>query len=134
MITALDSSILLDVLTADLRFAATSERALREARRLGAIVACPAVWAEVRGRFDARGTMETALAEAGIEFDPFDQRCANLAGEMWRQYRAAGGKRERLVADFLIGAHATLRGEGRLLSRDRGFYRRYFPRLRVLSG
>lgn len=44
-----------------------------------------------------------------------------------RSLRAA-----RLVPDFLIGAHAQLRG-GRLLTRDRGFYRRFFSKLRIIE-
>ncbi|HWG36161.1 MAG TPA: PIN domain-containing protein [Terriglobales bacterium] len=113
-------------------FGPGSLRALREADRNGAILACPVVWAEVRGQFSGREAMAAAMAQARIAFDPFDEECADIAGAIWLRYRQAGGSRARLLPDFLVGAHAMLRG-GRLLSRDRGFYRRYFPKLQVLS-
>ena len=107
--------------------------ALREARQVGALLICPVVWSEVRAFFSEPGAMHTAFADARLTFDPFDRDCADLAGAMWREYRASGGTRTRLIADFLIGAHAQVRG-GRLLSRDRGFFRRYFTDLQILGG
>ncbi len=41
-----------------------------------------------------------------------------------------GGEAKRVVADFLIGAHA-LRSADRLLARDRGYLRDYFASLDV---
>ena len=132
MVTAVDSSVLLDVLTDDPAHRDRSLRALQAARQLGALIVCPVVWAEVSAFFADAATLGAAFDEAGLTFDPFDRGCAELAGRTWRDYRRRGGTRTRLVPDFLVGAHAQLRG-GRLLTRDRGFYRRFFSALQVIG-
>jgi predicted nucleic acid-binding protein len=133
LITAVDSSALLDVLTNDPVHSGSSLGALRAAAVLGQLIVCPIVWAELRGSFTDPALMERSLAAAHISFDPFDRECADIAGAHWREYRRQGGSRTRLIADFFIGAHAQRRG-GRLITRDRGFYRRYFSELRIIDG
>lgn len=132
MVAAVDSSILVDVFTNDAVHGQRSLELLRRARNEGAVIVCPIVWGELRAFFDTGELLQTTMQRADIQFDPFDVACADLAGEYWRIYRASGGKRSRVVADFFVGAHAVVRA-GRLLTRDRGFYRRYFSHLEVLE-
>jgi hypothetical protein len=49
---------------------------------------------------------------------------------MFRVYLHRGGKRGRVVPDFLIAAHAQELSD-RLLARDRGYYRDYFMQLNL---
>jgi len=133
VITAVDTSVLLDVLTNDPVNGTPSLSALRAAAAIGQLVVCPIVWAELAGSFDDPQLMDRSFAEAHIAFDPFDQACTDLAGAHWRAYRRRGGSRTRLIADFFIGAHAQRRGD-RLITRDRGFYRRYFTDLQIIDG
>jgi hypothetical protein len=132
VVTAVDSSVLLDVLTDDPAHRGPSLRALQAARQMGPLLVCPVVWAEVGAFFADPASMSAAFEEAGLVFDPFDRQCAELAGRTWREYRRRGGTRAHLVPDFLVGAHAQLKG-GRLLTRDRGFYRRFFASLLVVG-
>lgn len=132
MKTAIDSSVLLDVLGADARFGDASREALRAAYDAGALVACEIVWAEVRAHFPTDAEFLDALGTLGVRFEAITPEAAALAGRLWRKSRQAGSPpRDRLVADFLIGAHAAHQADA-LLTRDRGFYRRGF-RIRVID-
>jgi hypothetical protein len=132
MKTAVDSSVLLDVLAADPTFGARSREALRAAYDRGTIVACDIVWAEVRTHYPDDAPFSHALDALGVRFEPLNADAAGVAGALWREQRkTADGRRERIIADFLIGAHAALQADA-LLTRDRGFYRRYF-KVRVID-
>ena len=99
---------------------------------VGRLVACDIVWAEVTSWFAERSEIEDALHTHGIAYDSVSADAAMAAGQAWGQHRAGGGPRERLVADFLIGAHAATQAD-RLLTRDRGFYRRYFGSVTIVD-
>ena len=128
---AVDSSVLLDVLTEDPQFAAASADTLTQALRVGEVVICDAVIAEVQGMLATRETAMDALVEFGIRYLPTSEQAAVRAGHMQRRFRDRGGRRERVVADFLIGAHAMMQCDA-LITRDAGFYRDYFKGLKVI--
>lgn len=132
MITAVDTNVLLDVFLADLKFAPVSGQCLREALKLGVVVACDTVWAETMAVFPDQLDCDNALRELGIRFSPLNKESAVKAGIIWKKYRSSGGMRTRMVADFLIGAHALTQCD-RLLTRDRGFYGKYFKGLQVID-
>ena len=73
-----------------------------------------------------------ALAGFPVTYSAIDVRAASRAGAAWGVYRRGGGPRARVVADFLIGAHALEQAE-RLLTRDRGFHRQAFSDLVIVD-
>lgn len=128
MITAVDTSVLLDLFLSDSPFHAQSGEQLAAAYAEGAIVVCDVVYAELAPRFPDRASLDTALGELHVRISPIDTAMAYEAGIRWGRYRRAGGPRERVLPDFLIGAHA-LAAADTFLTRDRGFYGTYFPDL-----
>ena len=96
------------------------------------MVASEVVWAETATVFGDAGRFRDAMHKLAASFSPMTEEAAINAAQAWRRYRAGGGPRDRIAADFLIGAHALVVAD-RLLTRDRGFYRRYFGGLRVVD-
>src|SRR5829696_8310255 len=129
MVTAVDSSVLLDVLLNDPQHAPRSIASLREAATEGSLIICETTLAEIVPTLSS-ADLPQFLSDWSLAFVPSSQASATLAGEMFRAYLGRGGKRGRVVPDFLIAAHAQAHGN-RLLARHRGYYRDYFTQLKL---
>lgn len=128
---AIDSSVIIDLLAGEAGTAEGAEAALRHSLSTGPVVLCDVVLAEVTTALQDGSQALAALEEMGIGYVATESKAAVRAGEMQRRYRQRGGKRQRTVPDFLVGAHALLQCDA-LITRDGGFFRDYFKGLKVI--
>ena len=155
MITAVDTNILLDILIPNTRHVETSRRLLDQAFAQGALIICDVVYAELGAQFPTPQALAEFLVGTGIRLESTMERALAEAGTAWKKYcrsrkpaqcPACGTSqelacqrchaplrfRQHIMSDFLIGAHAQIRAQ-RLLTRDLGYYRTYFPELTLMQ-
>ncbi len=130
--TILDSNVVLDVLFEESEWHGWSIRRLTTDLDNGGIVINPVVFAEASPRFESHAALFRELLQLGVAFEQVPWEAAFAAGKAHAYYRRAGGARERVLPDFLIGAHASV-GRFRIMTRDPVRYRTYFPSLDIIA-
>ncbi|MBK9165187.1 MAG: type II toxin-antitoxin system VapC family toxin [Acidobacteria bacterium] len=116
-----------------------AEKALQDAADRGGLVVCGAVFAELLA---APGRSEDFIRqfclETGIEIDwHFSEAIWVSAGRAFQGYanrrkRQKSGLPRRILADFLIGAHATEKGH-ELLTLDAKLFNSAFPGIQIVK-
>lgn len=135
MRTAFDSNVLSAILSR-LPEASSLAELLASASSQGALIISAVVCAELSAH-PACARLDEVLPDASIDVrwvttEPVCRLAAETFATCARQRRApSGGQPKRFLADFLVGAHATLEAD-RLVTLDAGRYRNDFPRLAIL--
>ena len=137
MRTALDTNILSALWSGESSASAILGR-LQILRSEGALIISAPVYAELFAHPGAsKRFLNQFFAETHVQVDfQLGQVVWERAGERFARYAArrrlsASGTPKRLLADFLIGAHALLHAD-RLPTLDAGRYKRDFPELDLL--
>ena len=152
MITAIDTNILLDILIPGAPHGETSKLWLDEANERGALIISEVVYSELASQFDSQEELDSFLEDTAIHLTPSTRKALYEAGKAWKIYSSQRSeklqcpqcgkiltvkceecgttipRRQHLLSDFLVGGHALVQ-TNILLTRDRGYYKTYFPEL-----
>jgi predicted nucleic acid-binding protein len=130
--TLVDSCVLLDVITGDKRWADWSAGQIAAAMDTGRVVINPLIYAEISVGYETIEELDDLLPASDYEREPLPHSAGFAAGKAFLQYRRGGGDKRSPMPDFYIGAHAAVAGY-RLLTRDVGRYRTYFPTVAIVA-
>ncbi len=137
MRTALDTNIVSPIWSRSPSGSRIADQ-LASARAEGALVVCAPVFIELAAVPGLNAHLaRKALAEMTISIDfDLEEDVWMLAAESFAAYairrrRSGGGPPKRLLADFVIAAHALLKAD-RLMTLDSSRYALDFPQLRLV--
>jgi len=138
MTTALDTNVIIALWNSAESLNSDARKALKAVRNDGAMVISAPVFAELMAS-PGRTTdfVETFLLDASIETDwVMSESIWRLAGMAFQRYAVRRRQHKmplprRILADFIIGAYATVTG-CRLLTLDAGVYPLAFPDLPIV--
>jgi hypothetical protein len=131
MSVLVDSSVLLDVMTQDPRWAAWSEEKLAWHAERDLLAINSIIYAEVSVHFASIEELDDALSPSDFIRLPLPYEAGFLAAKCFLQYRRRGGRRSAPLPDFYIGAHAATESLA-LLTLDVARYRTYFPTVQLI--
>jgi predicted nucleic acid-binding protein len=139
MTTSIDTNIIVALWGEDEGINQRAQAALDQALNRGSLVISGLVFAELLaapGRGQDFLSKFCSEARIGVEWELSETIC-RLAGEAFQRYakkrkRDGGREPRRILADFVIGAHAQVNGY-ELLTLDERHFRYSFPRLDVVS-
>jgi predicted nucleic acid-binding protein len=127
-----DTNVLVDVIDRDSEWFDWSIRQLRHQSQVHELAINPVIYAEFAPSFETQHRLDARVEDMELAFRELPRSALYVAGLAHRQYRTEGGPRHTILADFFIGAHAMVLGCG-ILTRDVRRYRRYFPRVPLVT-
>lgn len=132
MATIIDTNVLVDLAVPGSDWHSWSRQKAYEAFKSGPVVINPIIYAEFSVRYREVDEVDRLLPQEEFRRESLPYAAAFAAAGAFRLYRQGGGQRERILPDFLIGAHAAIRGYT-VLTRDAKEYRSYFPSVKLIT-
>ncbi len=130
--TLVDSNVLIDIFEHDANWWPRSIAALARREAMGPIAINDVIYAELAAGFSSRAALDREVDAIGLSIERLSHEALYRAGQTFRAYRAKGGTRTNVLADFFIGAQAEVEGWP-ILTRDVARYRTYFTDVTVVG-
>lgn len=130
--TLVDSNVILDLLTDDPRWGQWSADQIEDCAERGPLLINQFVYAEISVDFERIEDLDSVVPIELFLRAELPWEAAFLAAKCHRAYRRRGGARTTTLPDFFVGARAAVLGL-RLLTRDAGRYRTYFPTVNLIA-
>lgn len=132
MATLVDTNVLVDIAVRDPAWLKWSRGQLERARKRGSVIINQIIYSEFSIRYGSIDEVDLALPEDDFRRESLPWDAAYAASQAFLLYRRRGGPREKVLPDFLVGAHAAIRGYA-VLTRDPNGFRTYFPELEIIA-
>ncbi|WP_375326226.1 type II toxin-antitoxin system VapC family toxin [Candidatus Tisiphia endosymbiont of Nemotelus uliginosus] len=127
----IDSNILLDIFTYDANWYSWSSTQLLNLSQFHELVINDYIYTEISVGFEKIEELEEVL-DTNCKMVPIPKEALFLAGKAFMHYKENNGKKNSVLPDFFIGAHASILNIP-LLTRDIARYKTYFPQLHLIS-
>lgn len=126
-----DTNVLVDILEDDPEWADWSIGQLRAQSKIHRLAINPVIYSELSLTFSTVEALDRAVDELGLVVIEIPRPALFLAGKAFVRYRRQGGRKENVLADFFIGAHAAV-SRYPLLTRDTRRYSTYFSGVKLI--
>jgi len=127
-----DTNVLVDVLEDDPEWADWSIGQLRAQSKIHRLAINPIIYSELSLTFSTVEALDRTIDDMGLTIIEIPRPALFLAGKAFVRYRRRGGKKNNVLADFFIGAHAAVAGYP-VLTRDTQRYASYFSGVSLVS-
>ena len=156
MTVSVDTNILFDILLADKMHKDSSLELILHYSKTTRLIISEIVYSELASQFDDLRLLDSFLSDTNIVLEHTTSKGLWIASKAWKEYKKnrdnnlqcshCGYKqqvickeckeiittRQHIIPDFLIGGHASEKS-GILLTRDYGFYRKYFKNINIVK-
>lgn len=127
-----DTNVLVDILENDPEWADWSIGQLRAQSKIHRLAINPIIYSELSLTFSTVEALDRAVGNMGLALIEVPRPALFLAGKAFVRYRRQGGRKNNVLADFFVGAHAAV-SRYPLLTRDTRRYTSYFSDVALIA-